>query len=102
MAAWIRTEKEFIFKINDVEQTFDDEVKINPGDIIYIHIEREDDYSTSVMSIQFRRTDGKVDIISRYNHHGITAPNSVWDCNLEKIAPGLTKAFEKEYGLKAS
>lgn len=43
--------KEFIFKINDVEQTFDDEVKINPGDIIYIHIEREDDYRGSSMTI---------------------------------------------------
>ncbi len=62
--------------------------------------EREDDYSKSVLSIQFDRDTNEVEIISRYNHT-VTSPNSTCDNDLEEIWPGLTKAFEKDYGLVA-
>lgn len=61
--------------------------------------ERDDLYGTSVISIQFDR--GKLNTISiknRYNHT-VLNPDSTFDNNLEKIIPGLTKSFEKYYGL---
>ena len=61
---------------------------------------RDDDYGTSVISIQF--TKGNLNILmitNRYNHR---VPNSdaTFDNNLENINPGLTDAFEREYHLK--
>ena len=60
---------------------------------------REDSYSTSVLSIQFTKgLTNTLSIISRYNHR-IINPDATYSNNLEKIASGLTKAFEKEYNL---
>ncbi len=60
---------------------------------------REDLYSTSVLSIQFTKGNtNTLSIVSRYNHR-ILNPDATYSNNLEKIASGLTKAFEKEYGL---
>ena len=64
--------------------------------------EREDDYSLSVLGIQFTRgVANRVSIKSRYNH-GVELPDSVYGNNLEKLVPGLTKAFEKKYKLNIS
>ena len=63
--------------------------------------QREDEYGVSVLSIQFNRNTDDVEIICRYNHHGINAPNSTYENNLDEIAPGLTKAFEREYGFSS-
>lgn len=67
-------------------------------------IEREDiptrdgDYGTSVMSIQFTRgKNNTVSIKNRYNHH-VENADATLSNNLENIAVGLTRAFEKEYG----
>lgn len=63
---------------------------------------REDKYGTSVMSIRFSKTPPNyATIVCRYNHT-VDGPNGTFQNNLEKIAPGLTKSFEKYYGLEIS
>ena len=60
--------------------------------------ERQDEYGTSVISIQFTR--GKTNILSiknRYNH-AVNNPDATFSNNLENIIPGLTASFENEYG----
>ena len=59
---------------------------------------REDEYSTSVLDLQFSKgSKQRVSIKSRYNHV-VNNPDATYSNNLEKIALGLTMAFEKEYG----
>ena len=59
--------------------------------------EREDEYSTSVLSIQFTRgLYNLVSIKSRYNHT-VKNPDATYFNNLENIVPGLIKAFERKY-----
>lgn len=60
---------------------------------------REDEYGTSVISIQFTRNNHTLSIITRYNHT-VKNPNATFGNNLENIIPGLTYSFEKVYGLK--
>jgi len=61
--------------------------------------EREDEYGTSVISIQFSRGDSNsLSIKNRYNHT-VNNPDATFNNNLENIIPGLTKGFEKYYGL---
>lgn len=65
----------------------------------YKHPSRDDEYGTSVMSIQF--TKGNVNTLSiknRYNHT-VNNPDATLSNNLENIIPGLTESFEKEYNL---
>ena len=58
---------------------------------------REDDYGTSVLSIQFDN-DGfnTLSIKNRYNH-SVENPDATFSNNLENIIPGLTDSFEKYY-----
>ena len=59
---------------------------------------REDEYSVSVLDLQFDKGKRqRVSIKSRYNHT-VTNPDATYSNNLENIAEGLTEAFEKEYG----
>ncbi|MBP5684622.1 MAG: hypothetical protein J6X02_05145, partial [Bacilli bacterium] len=61
---------------------------------------REDPYGTSVISIQFSKGNkNTLSIKNRYNHT-ITDPDSTFYNNLENIILGLTRSFEKYYGLK--
>ena len=64
---------------------------------------KEDEYSTSVLGIQFTRDAMcTVEIISRYNHTVIN-PNCTLENDLDKLTPGLGKSFEnllKERGLE--
>ena len=65
----------------------------------FSHPEREDEYGTSVISIQFSR--GKTNTLSiknRYNHT-VSNPDATFSNNLENIKEGLTYAFGKKYGL---
>lgn len=65
----------------------------------YKHPSRDDEYGTSVMSIQFSK--GNVNTLSiknRYNHT-VNNPDATLSNNLENIIPGLTESFEKEYNL---
>ena len=56
---------------------------------------REDEYGTSVMSIQFTKSQNStVSIKNRYNHT-VNNPDATYGNDLNKIAPGLTYSFEK-------
>lgn len=67
--------------------------KINRNDFLLPR--REDDYGTSVLSIQFSRDEThSVSIISRYNH-SVYNPNATYSNNLDEIISGLTDSFAK-------
>lgn len=56
---------------------------------------REDEYGTSVMSIQFTKSqNGTVSIKNRYNHT-VNNPDATYGNNLDEIALGLRQSFEK-------
>lgn len=62
------------------------------------HPDRDDEYSKSVLCVQFNRTSPNlVTIISRYN---TAVPNPNFTCynDLDYITPGLTESFKKYYG----
>lgn len=62
--------------------------------------ERQDEYGTSIISIQFTRGDiNTLSIKNRYNHT-VRNPDATFGNNLENIIPGLTDAFEKKYNLQ--
>ncbi len=77
-------------------------VKKNVNDIRrenFENPERQDEYGTSVISIQFYK--GAINTLSiknRYNHR-VKNPDATFSNNLENIIPGLTYAFENEYNL---
>lgn len=60
---------------------------------------RQDEYGTSVISIQFARSDNSLSIKNRYNH-AVRQPDATFSNNLDNIVPGLTKAFCRDYGLE--
>ena len=63
------------------------------------HPQRQDEYGTSVISIQFTR--GKKNYISiknRYNHT-VGNPDATFSNDLDNIIPGLTDAFINKYNL---
>lgn len=62
--------------------------------------QRDDEYSLSVLSIQFSKGElNPVLIICRYNQ-SVESPDATFKNNLEEIIPGLTKSFEQYYGLR--
>ncbi|HIR58837.1 MAG TPA: leucine-rich repeat protein [Candidatus Onthousia excrementipullorum] len=64
--------------------------------------ERQDEYGTSVISIQFTRDNSHtLSIKNRYNHT-VNNPDSTFSNNLDNIIPGLTNSFDKYYGLHQS
>ena len=64
----------------------------------FLRPEREDLYGTSVMSIQFTRTEDCIlSIKNRYNHR-VVNPDATYSNNLDNIIEGLTKSFEKYEG----
>ena len=59
--------------------------------------DRQDAYSTSVISIQFTRGNiNSLSIKSRYNHK-VQNPDATYANNLENIIPGLTNSFSDYY-----
>ena len=85
---------------NDVERTDThvvffavrkDADTINRDD--YTNPEREDEYSTSVLGIQFNKEGVcRASIKSRYNHT-VVNPDNTYRNQLDKIAPGLESSF---------
>ena len=69
----------------------------------FINPLREDEYGTSVLSIQFRKSSihNAVSIKNRYNHT-VPNPDATYYNNLDNIVPGLTKSFEVTYNLNIS
>ena len=66
----------------------------------FLYPERQDEYGTSIISIQFTK-DGfnEPSIKNRYNHT-VNNPDATFSNNLDNIIPGLTHAFNKKYKLK--
>lgn len=61
----------------------------------FINPKREDEYGTSVMSIQFNKQGiSTVSIKNRYNH-SVNNPDATYGNDLDKIVPGLAKSFER-------
>ena len=77
-------------------------VKKNVNDIKredFVNPKRQDEYGTSVISIQFTKDDSNtLSIKNRYNHT-VKNPDATFSNNLDNIIPGLTKSFEKYYGI---
>ena len=63
--------------------------------------QREDEYGTSVLSLQFTLDTNYLSIKNRYNHT-VNNPDATYQNNLENIANGLTYSFEKYLGIKQS
>ena len=60
---------------------------------------RQDEYGTSVISIQFTRNNSHtLSIKNRYNHT-VNNPDSTFSNNLDNIIAGLTNSFDKYYGM---
>ncbi len=65
----------------------------------YPNPKRQDEYGTSVISIQFTKDiSHTLSIKNRYNHH-VSNPDSTFSNNLDNIIEGLTESFGKCYGL---
>ena len=63
---------------------------------------RQDEYGTSVISIQFTRDSSHtLSIKNRYNH-SVNFPDSTFGNNLDNIIPGLTDSFAQYYGMTQS
>ena len=58
---------------------------------------RQDEYGTSVISIQFTKESCALSIKNRYNH-AVNNPDATFSNNLDNIIEGLTKSFENQYG----
>lgn len=59
---------------------------------------RDDEYGTSVISIQFSKGEvNTLSIMNRYNHT-VENCDSTFSNNLENITPGLTDSFQREFG----
>ena len=62
--------------------------------------DRQDEYGTSVISIQFTRDkNNHLSIKNRYNEV-VNNPDFTFDNNLDNIIPGLTMSFYKAYGIR--
>ena len=71
---------------------------------MFLNPKRDDEYGTSVISIQFSRgRNNEVSIKNRYNHTIQNEnPDATFDNDLEKISKGLTRSFEEYYELNIS
>lgn len=66
------------------------------------HPRRQDEYGTSVISIQFTKgSSNTVSIKNRYNHT-VDNPDATFSNNLDNIILGLTDSFENTYGFNLS
>lgn len=59
---------------------------------------REDDYGTSVISIQIAKTGGFISIKNRYNHT-VDNPDATFNNNPDNIIPGLTESLKHKFGV---
>ncbi len=66
----------------------------------YPNSQRQDEYGTSVISIQFTKDESHtLSIKNRYNHH-VNNPDSTFGNSLDSIIDGLTESFAEFYGLE--
>ena len=63
------------------------------------HPQRQDQYGTSVISVQFTRgKHSTLSIKNRYNHT-VSNPDATFSNDLDNIAPGLMDVFTEQYGI---
>ena len=66
----------------------------------FLSPQRQDEYGTSVISIQFTKDSlHTLSIKNRYNHR-VNNPDSTYGNNLDNIIFGLTDSFERYYGMR--
>ena len=63
------------------------------------HPLREDEYATSVLSIQISKHDGFLKITNRYNHL-VSNPDNTFSSNPDMIVPGLSLALENHFNCR--
>ena len=68
--------------------------KIKPAD----NPKREDEYGTSVISIQINKRTGYLSIKNRYNHT-VSCPDATFYNNPDNIIPGLTLSLANYFGV---
>ena len=71
--------------------------KIKPSD----NPKREDEYGTSVISIQIAKSGGFISIKNRYNHT-VSNPDSTFGNNPDNIILGLTNSLQKYFNVDFS
>lgn len=59
---------------------------------------REDEYGTSVISIQIAKSGGFISIKNRYNHT-VDNPDATFNNNPDNIIPGLTESLKHKFGV---
>lgn len=60
---------------------------------------RQDEYGTSVISIQVSKGSSVLSIKNRYNH-SVKNPDNTFNSDLDNIIEGLSGAFERDYNVK--
>lgn len=60
---------------------------------------RQDEYGTSVISIQVSKGSSVLSIKNRYNH-AVKNPDNTFNSDLDNILDGLSGAFERDYGVQ--
>ena len=60
--------------------------------------QREDEYGTSVISIQIAKTGGFISIKNRYNHT-VDNPDATFNNNPDNIIPGLSESLKKYFNV---
>ena len=63
------------------------------------HPKRQDEYGTSVISIQILKTGGFISIKNRYNHT-VNNPDNTFNSNPDNIIPGLSKTLEDYFNIR--
>jgi hypothetical protein len=63
--------------------------------------QRQDDYGTSVISIQIDKNGGYISIKNRYNHT-VDSPDHTFNSNPDNIIPGLSAALKNHFGVDFS
>jgi hypothetical protein len=72
-------------------------------DLSNLRAEREDPFSTSVLSIQVNKRNGSLKIISRYNHDLASSnPDITFNGKLNKLVEGLEDAIYSHVGVQKS
>ena len=61
--------------------------------------ERQDEYGTSVISIQIAKSGGFISIKNRYNHT-VNNPDATFNNNPDEIIPGLTYSLKKYFNVE--
>lgn len=62
------------------------------------HPHRQDEYGTSVISIQIDKKTARIIITNRYNYT-VASPDNTFDGNPDNIIPGLTNALKKYFNI---